>query len=59
VNSLWNGQGPLFQEMCLLLVKWFHWILSEFIGCTKQDLVGIQQIHLSIEQGLVNCTHIL
>jgi hypothetical protein len=31
VNSLWNGQAPLLQEMCLLLVKWFHWILSEFI----------------------------
>ncbi len=31
MNSLWNGQAPLLQEMCLLLVKWFHWILSEFI----------------------------
>jgi hypothetical protein len=30
----------------------------EWIG-TKQDLVGIQWIHYSIEWGLMNYTHIL
>jgi uncharacterized membrane protein len=27
------------QQKVSLYVKWFHWILSEFIGCSERGLV--------------------
>jgi hypothetical protein len=38
------------QEICTLFTKFFHWILSEFIGPTEQDLMGIQWIHWSMNK---------
>jgi hypothetical protein len=29
------------QQKVTLYAKWFHWILSEFIGPNEQDLMGI------------------
>jgi hypothetical protein len=31
---------PLEQKVSMY-VKWFHWILNEFIGLNEQDLIGI------------------
>jgi len=28
------------QQKVSLYAKWIHWILSEFISCNEQDLVG-------------------
>jgi hypothetical protein len=47
-------------QQVFLYIKWFHWILSEFIGSNEQDLVRKQWIHdLVSKEGLMNCTHIL
>jgi hypothetical protein len=48
----------LWQKV-LLYSKWFHRILSEFIGSSEWGLVKKQWIHWSSERGLVNYTHIL
>ncbi len=57
---IWTTSVPslLLQQkvLVLLYVKWFRWILSEFAGLSKQDLV---RIHWSNEQGQLKCTHIL
>jgi hypothetical protein len=34
-----------------------YYILNEYISCNEQDLVGMQWIHWSNEQGLVNYIH--
>jgi hypothetical protein len=47
------------QQKVSMYTKWFHWILSEFIGCSEWGVVKKQWIHWSSEQKLVNCTHIL
>jgi hypothetical protein len=55
---IWTTSVPslLLQQKVLLYVKWFRWILSEFAGPSKQELV---RIHWSNEQGQLKCTHIL
>jgi hypothetical protein len=30
-----------YNKNMSLCIKWFHWILSEFISFTKWDLVGM------------------
>jgi hypothetical protein len=47
------------QQKVSMYTKWFHWILSEFIGCSEWGLVKKQWIHWHSEHGLVNYTHIL
>ncbi len=44
------------QEICPLFNECFHWILSEFISPTKQDVMGIQWIQWSTKQRLIACT---
>jgi hypothetical protein len=46
------------QQKLSLYTKWFHWIFSDFTGCSEWGLVKKQWIHWSSERGLVNCTHI-
>ncbi len=34
------------QKMCFLFVKWFHWILNEFISHIERDLMRRQEMIL-------------
>jgi hypothetical protein len=47
------------QQKVSMYTKWFHRILSEFIGCSERGPVKKQWIHWFSEWRLVNCTHIL
>jgi hypothetical protein len=47
------------QQKMFMYIKWFQWILSEFIDRSEQDLARIEWIHWSTEWGLMNCTHII
>jgi hypothetical protein len=40
VTCVCETHEPSLQQKVFMCIKWFHWIMSEFIGYSERDLVG-------------------